>query len=135
MGNPEWAQEEIFKDRIARGQNADALKALMGDWLAGWKVQDLYRTAQKNRIPFAPINTMRDLYESEHLRERGFFTELDQPGVGRLRLPGMPSRYGNSHWALRRPAPHLGEHSEEILCGELGLSRDQVNALNQKRAG
>src|ERR1700688_1623385 len=65
MGNPEWASEELFKDRIARGQNQDALKALMGEWLSQWKVQDLYREAQKRRIPFAPINTMRDLYESE----------------------------------------------------------------------
>ena len=49
MGNPEWASEDLFKDRIARGQNQDALKALMGEWLSQWKVQDLYREAQKRR--------------------------------------------------------------------------------------
>jgi crotonobetainyl-CoA:carnitine CoA-transferase CaiB-like acyl-CoA transferase len=78
-------------------------------------MQNLYRTAQEHRIPFAPINTMRSLYESEHLRERQFFVELEQPGLGRLRLPGMPSRYGNSSWAIRRPAPHLGEHNDEVF--------------------
>ncbi len=117
MGNPEWAGEELFKDRLSRAQNMDALKALMSEWLAGWKVQDLYRAAQEHRIPFAPINTMRSLYESEHLRQRDFFVELDQPEIGKLRVPGMPSRYGNSHWALRRHAPRLGEHNEEIFGG------------------
>ena len=129
MGNPEWASEELFKDRLSRAQNMDALKALMTEWLAGWKVQDLYRAAQEHRIPFAPINTMRSLYESEHLRQRNFFVELDQPGVGKLQLPGMPSRYGNCQWAIRRPAPRLGEHNEEVFCGELGLTTERLSAL------
>ncbi|MBV8356994.1 MAG: CoA transferase [Deltaproteobacteria bacterium] len=131
MGNPEWAGEELFKDRLSRAQNMDALKALMTEWLAGWKVQDLYRAAQEHRIPFAPINTMRSLYESEHLLQRNFFVEVDQTGVGKLRLPGMPSQYGNSHWAIRRTAPRLGEHNEQIFCGELGLTSDRLAALHQ----
>ena len=58
MGNPEWAGEEIFADRLVRGQNLDALKLFMDDWLGAWKVDDLYREAQANRIPFAPVNSM-----------------------------------------------------------------------------
>jgi crotonobetainyl-CoA:carnitine CoA-transferase CaiB-like acyl-CoA transferase len=115
MGNPEWAHEQLFKDRLSRAQNNDALKVLMSDWLASWKVQDLYRAAQEHRIPFAPINTMQSLFASEHLRQRHFFTEFEQPGIGRLRLPGMPSRYSNSCWAIRRPAPRLGEHNREVF--------------------
>jgi crotonobetainyl-CoA:carnitine CoA-transferase CaiB-like acyl-CoA transferase len=133
MGNPEWAGEELFKDRLSRAQNMDALKALMTEWLAGWKVQDLYRAAQEHRIPFAPINTMRSLYESEHLRERNFFVAVEQPGLGELRLPGMPSQYGKINWAIRRLAPRLGEHNEEIFCGELGLAAERLTAL--RRAG
>jgi crotonobetainyl-CoA:carnitine CoA-transferase CaiB-like acyl-CoA transferase len=131
MGNPEWASEELFRDRLSRAQNMDALKALMTEWLAGWKVQDLYRAAQEHRVPFAPINTMRSLYESEHLRERDFFVETDQPNLGKLRLPGMPSKYGNSHWAILRPAPSLGEHNEEVFCGELGVARERLSELHQ----
>ena len=131
MGNPEWAQDDLFKDRLSRGANMDALKALMADWISGWKAQDLYQAAQKNRIPFAPINTMKDLYENPHLRERGFFTQFEQPGVGKLTLPGMPSRYGVTKWSLRRPAPRLGEHADEVFCGELGVAKDRLNALRQ----
>jgi crotonobetainyl-CoA:carnitine CoA-transferase CaiB-like acyl-CoA transferase len=116
MGNPEWANDELFKDRLSRGANMDALKALMSDWIAGWKAQDLYQAAQKNRIPFAPINTMKDLYDNPHLEVRDFFVELDQPGVGKITVPGMPSRYGATKWSLRRPAPRLGEHNAEVLA-------------------
>jgi crotonobetainyl-CoA:carnitine CoA-transferase CaiB-like acyl-CoA transferase len=115
MGNPEWTKEEIFKDRLARGQNMDALKALMTDWLAEWKVADLYREAQGRRIPFAAVNRMEQIYANEHLRERKFFVSFEQPGVGKLTLPGAPSQYGKMHWSLRRPAPRLDEHREEVL--------------------
>ena len=131
MGNPEWAGEELFKDRLSRAQNMDALKALMTEWLAEWKVQDLYRAAQEHRIPFAPINTMRSLYESEHLHQRSFFVEVDQAGIGKLRLPGMPSQYGNSHWAIRRAAPRLGEHNEQVFCSALGLTTERLATMHQ----
>jgi len=131
MGNPEWASEEIFKDRVSRAQNMDALKALMSEWISEWKVTDLYKAAQEARVPFAPVNTMRQMYESDHLKERSFFVPLEQPGMGKLTVPGAPSQYGKIKWSLRRPAPHLGQHTEEVFCGEFGVPRDQLAKLKQ----
>jgi crotonobetainyl-CoA:carnitine CoA-transferase CaiB-like acyl-CoA transferase len=129
MGNPEWAREEIFKDRIARGTNSDALLPLMTGWIAGWKHQELFREGQARGIPFAPVNTMQESYEDEHLRERNFFVTLEQPGIGMIRMPGQPSKYGRTRWALKRPAPRLGEHSEQIFCGELGIPMSRFAEL------
>jgi crotonobetainyl-CoA:carnitine CoA-transferase CaiB-like acyl-CoA transferase len=131
MGNPEWASEDIFKDRVSRAQNMDALKALMTEWIASWKVTDLYKAAQEARIPFAPVNTMQQMYESDHLQERKYFVQFDQPGVGKLTLPGAPSQYGKIKWALRRPAPRLGEQNEEVFCGEFGVPRERLAKLKQ----
>ena len=129
MGNPEWASDDLFKDRLSRGVNQDALKALMSDWISQWKVLDLYQTAQKARIPMAPVSKMQDLFQNPQLLDRGFFATIDQPGVGTLQMPGMPSRYGVTKWELRRPAPALGQHSEEVFCRELGIAADRLNAL------
>jgi benzylsuccinate CoA-transferase BbsE subunit len=101
----------------------------MSEWISNWKAQDLYQAAQKARVPFAPINTMKDLFENPQLLERGFFAEIDQPGIGKLTLPGMPSRYGVTRWSLRRPAPALGQHSEEVFCTELGVTADRLKTL------
>lgn len=131
MGNPEWAHEPLFRDRVVRGQNLDALKALMTDWLAQWKVMDLYKEAQRRRIPVAPVHAMSRLLENEQLRERGYFVEFHQSGMNQIKLPGPPSQYGCAAWALKRPAPHLGEHTEEVLCRELGLSTTQFDALRK----
>jgi crotonobetainyl-CoA:carnitine CoA-transferase CaiB-like acyl-CoA transferase len=114
MGDPEWAHEEVFQDRLARGRNADALYALMQEWISAQKTQELYHEAQRHRIPFAAVNNMEDLYANEHLAERGFFVELEQPGIGKIKLPGAPSKYA-SGWSIGTPAPRLGEHNAELL--------------------
>jgi len=65
MGNPEWAQEDLFKDRFARGQNNDALKALMTEWFSQWKVLDLYK-----RSTAAANSVCDDQYNGAALPER-----------------------------------------------------------------
>ena len=120
MGNPEWAKEEIFKDRIARGSSMDALYALMSEWASGWKVQDMFREGQKRRIPFAPVNCMSDIYADEHLKSRGFFVEMTHPVAGSYHLPSVPFRSRVGRYAVRRPAPRLGEHNAELLASKAG---------------
>ncbi len=132
MGNPEWAQMEIFKDRLARGANQDALKALMTEWASTWKVQDLFREGQKRRVPFAAVNRMDDLYSDPHLRERNFFVKQNQGEAGTFEVPGAPFQSDTTSWSLRRPAPRLGEHTEDVFCNQLGLTRDQLAKLKQR---
>jgi crotonobetainyl-CoA:carnitine CoA-transferase CaiB-like acyl-CoA transferase len=118
MGTPEWAKEEIFKDRIARGANMDALYALMSEWASTWKVRDLFREGQKRRIPFAPVNRMEEISADEHLKSRGFFVEMAHPVAGSYRIPSVPFRSKVGSYALCRPAPRLGEHNRELLAGK-----------------
>ncbi|MGB2855298.1 MAG: CoA transferase, partial [Dehalococcoidia bacterium] len=68
-----------------------------------------------------------------HLSERGFFATTDRDDTGTLKYPGAPYKFSKTPWALNRPAPLLGEHNEEIYCGRLGYSREDLVAL--RRAG
>jgi crotonobetainyl-CoA:carnitine CoA-transferase CaiB-like acyl-CoA transferase len=60
---------------------------------------------------------------------RDFFAEIDHPAAGRLLYPGAPFVMGQTPWSIRRPAPLIGQHNEEILCGELGLTQQEFQAL------
>jgi crotonobetainyl-CoA:carnitine CoA-transferase CaiB-like acyl-CoA transferase len=126
MGNPEWAQEELFKDRLIRGANADALNLFINEWTASWKARDLFLAGQGNRIPFASVNRMQDIYADDQLNSRDYFAEIDYSGIGKLRMPGPPTKYGVGGWAIRNPAPRLGQHNHEILDGELA-PKQQLN--------
>jgi crotonobetainyl-CoA:carnitine CoA-transferase CaiB-like acyl-CoA transferase len=125
MGNPEWAQMELFADRLARGANFDALQVFLQEWCREQSVHELYEAAQQRRIPFAPVSTMGDLLRSPHLRARGFFVTLEHPVAGAVMLPGPPYRLTTTPWALRRPAPCLGQHTAEVLA-EIGLEPADV---------
>ncbi|HXW85673.1 MAG TPA: CoA transferase [Candidatus Binataceae bacterium] len=131
MGNPEWAGEEIFKDRLQRGINWDALKVFLEEWVSQQTVLDLYRKAQARRIPFAPVSTMGVLLSNEHLKARGFFVEIAQPVAGTHRYPGAPLKYAKTPWEIRSPAPTLGQHNAEVFT-QLGVSPAQQAELAGK---
>jgi len=127
MGSPDWANMDLFADRLSRGANWDALKIFLQEWVREQSVRELYEAAQARRVPFAPVSTMGDLLRSEHLAARGFFAELVHPAAGRLRYPGAPYQLGRTPWVLRSPAPLLGEHTAEVL-GKLGIDPRTVVA-------
>jgi len=132
MGNPEWAREEIFSDRVKRGENWEALKIFLEEYVAQHTVLELYKKVQEKRVPFAPVSTMGDLLNSEHLKARGFFVEVNHPVAGRQTYPGAPLKYAATPWKLRMPAPTLGQHNDEIFGKRLGLSAARLAELKRK---
>lgn len=114
MDNPEWASWEIFQGSVERAKNQDVLKMYLDEWFKQWKVQDLFRTGQERRICFAPVHTMSQLGEDEHLRARNFFVDVTHPKAGKLTHLGPPYQLREPWWQIRRPAPQLGEHNTEV---------------------
>jgi crotonobetainyl-CoA:carnitine CoA-transferase CaiB-like acyl-CoA transferase len=121
MGNPEWAGEEIFKDRFIRGTYADALWPLMAEFTRNWNKQELFMAGEARRIPLAPMNRSSDVYADVHLRARNFFGPLPTPDGRTIEIPTVPFKSTGSAWRIGRPAPRLGEHNHEVLSA---LERD-----------
>jgi crotonobetainyl-CoA:carnitine CoA-transferase CaiB-like acyl-CoA transferase len=133
MGNPDWANEELFSDRFKRAENWEALELFLKEYLSEHTVLEVYKAVQQRRVPFAPVSTMGDLLNSEHLKARGFFVEIAQPEAGTHKYPGAPLKYSATPWAIRLPAPVLGQHNEEIYGRRLALAPERIAEL--KRAG
>jgi crotonobetainyl-CoA:carnitine CoA-transferase CaiB-like acyl-CoA transferase len=55
-------------------------------------------------------------------------TEVEQPGLGPVRMLGFPFRLSAGPIGVRRPAPRLGEHTDEVL-EELGLEPTEIKRL------
>ena len=115
MGHPEWASLELFDGFPKRFANADALRIFLQEWIGAWKVDDLFHEGQKRRICFAPVLAMEELARQDHLAARGFFVDVEHPRAGTLKLLGAPYRMREDWWAIRRPAPLLGEHNDELI--------------------
>jgi crotonobetainyl-CoA:carnitine CoA-transferase CaiB-like acyl-CoA transferase len=115
MGNPEWSQQDLFRNAAKRAKNKEALYQHLDAWFQDWKVADLFRAGQEKRICFAPVFDMAQLAEQEQLKARNFFVEVSHPRAGRLTQLGPPYQLGQPWWKIRRPAPLLGEHNAERL--------------------
>ncbi len=115
MGNPEWASWEIFQDPFMRAQNWDVLKPYLDEWMQGWKVEELFKVGQERRICFAPVYSMEQLPQQKQLQERNIFVEVTHPKAGTLTHLGPPYRIKDDWWQIIRPAPLLGEHTQEVL--------------------
>lgn len=91
--------------------------------------QYLYEEAQARRVLAGMVSTPADISVNPQLEARGWWREIEDPGRGKtLRYPGPPWQFEATPATLRRPAPLLGEHNDEIF-GALGLSADEISAL------
>ena len=113
MGKPSWAQAEHFATRDQRGKNGDELKACISTWTARHTVAELFHACQQARVGAAPVLTPAQLEHDAHLQARAYFTRQSQAQAGTLPMPGPPYRLQQPWWALRTPAPLLGEASNE----------------------
>jgi crotonobetainyl-CoA:carnitine CoA-transferase CaiB-like acyl-CoA transferase len=94
---------------------------------------ELYERAVRDRIILCPCSTAGDIVEDAHLGARGIWTQVSQPDIGRsLPFPQPCMRFSEADCGIRRRAPLIGEHNEEIYCGEMGLSRDELRSLTQR---
>jgi crotonobetainyl-CoA:carnitine CoA-transferase CaiB-like acyl-CoA transferase len=111
----------------------EEVDSLLTPWFLERTKKELFELFEKNAIPFAPLYNMADEVNDEHLRERKFFVTVGRDEVGRLKYPGAAYKFSRTPWSLKHPAPTLGEHNEEIYCGRLGYSREDL--VDLRRAG
>jgi crotonobetainyl-CoA:carnitine CoA-transferase CaiB-like acyl-CoA transferase len=129
MGNPEWAESEMFNTFEGRLENSDALEALLIEWLSHFTREEIFQLAQAEHVPSFPVNSPAEVAGNVQYAARGYFVDCAHPGAGRIRMPGAPIRFSRTPWRLGRPAPRLGQHNAEILGGRLGLAPQEVEQI------
>jgi CoA:oxalate CoA-transferase len=122
-----------FRTRKDREARIDEFGAEISRWTAAHSRDEIFRTCQENRVPMGKVNRIDEVGAMEQVRARGFFEEIEHPVAGRRRFPGGPAKFGG-HWPAARRAPLLGEHTKEILTGELGYSDVDLAALAEMGA-
>ena len=133
LGDPEWQHDERLKNRWLAFQHVEALDAFWHPWMAERTKAELMEIFGENHISFQPVHTIGEAAESEHLKAREFWAEIEHPEFDEpVRLPGAPYKLSESPWSIRRRPPLLGEHSAEVLS-EIGVGESELTRL--RRAG
>jgi len=127
LGDPELesARFATNDDRIA---NYTEFRARMEAALARATTAEWVLRMEKAQIAAGPIYEFDEVFDDAQVRHLGMVTEVDQPGLGPTRVLAFPSRASATPATVRRPAPRVGEHTEEVF-NELGLAPDEIARL------
>jgi crotonobetainyl-CoA:carnitine CoA-transferase CaiB-like acyl-CoA transferase len=125
MGNPEWAQLDMFQDMFTRAQNADVIYPMIEEWAMQHGKFEIMERCQAAGCPVTAVFTVEEAAEHPHLRERGYVVELEHPELGKIRSLGPPFKLPESPGGPRKPAPLLGQHNVLVYGHRLGLSADE----------
>ena len=125
LGQPELIQDPRFQDVLDVTYAAD-MDGIFLEWIAGKSKEEVSVEMQSYGAAVTPINTPEDAMKCEHFRERGFWVDIDHPVTGRLTYPGAPIDMSEGGFAIRRPAPLLGQHNEEVYGHLEYLKEDLV---------
>lgn len=102
-------------------------------WVMQRTKREIWEEARAANMMMGPCYSMADLLSDPHFQERGAFSECEHPVMGRVTMTGRPFIMSESPWQMRRAAPLLGQHNQEIL-GELGYSNDDLVRLREAGA-
>ena len=138
LDGAEWAQDAKWRDPRAALQPelVEEFNAQMLPWLLARGKREVWEAARRAKVLCAPLLTVDELFADEHFRERGFWQRAEHAEqgehveLGAFELPGRPFTMPASPWLLRRGAPRLGEHTDEVL-GECGYGASELAALRE----
>ena len=132
-GHPELIDDAQFRTLADRVRNIDATYSKTGEIMATRTTADWLKIFDKSGVPLIVVNRLEDLVNDPHLVATGFWQFQDHPTEGRLRMPKFPVNFGSTPADIRRHAPRLGEHTEEVLR-EAGVSAEAIAALTANGA-
>lgn len=128
IGRADLIEDERFMNNHSRLQHNDELEAIVYEWAGRQDAKQAYEAAGAAGVPIAFVNTIADLVESQQLRARNYFQQIEHPIAGQHIHPGPPFRMSAVDWRPER-APLLGEHNQEVYCDEIGVSRRELARL------
>src|ERR687892_667169 len=110
LAGPEW---ENPKYREAR---SDEVGRAFADFIGQFTAEEFANEAQRRHLAAAPLNTVGQFVSCEQIKAREWLQAIDHPVIGRYSAPGFPMRLSLTPMRIRRPAPLLGQHQNEILA-------------------
>ncbi len=125
---PDWLTDPRFATPAARDSHINERLELTQEVLRTRTTADWLERLEREGVPCAPALTRNDVLDHPQVAASGILVEIEHPTAGRIRQARPAARFAGTPAGLRRGAPELGEHNDEILR-ELGRSDAEIEEL------
>lgn len=131
MGEP--ALVERYPTMTARLERRQEVDSAVQRWVGGLPAAEALARLDAAEVPCSRVASVRDIFENAQVRARGNVQQIPSPLGGLLHMAGVVPRLTVTPGTVRHPGPlKVGQDNEEIYCGRLGLSRDDLAALRDR---
>ena len=117
VGDPDLLNKDVrFQNQETRTRHAEYMGSFLAGHLAGKTNREWLKLLTEADIPASPVNDVEDLFDDPHLNAVKFFSEVEHPTEGMLKVHRFPVSFSKSPASIRRLAPTLGQHTAEVLA-------------------
>jgi len=133
MGRADLIGGVSYGNQQARAENEAELDKLIGAWTATHDAAELEALLERNAVPAVRIYDIADIFKDPHFQAREMLVKLHDPGLGEVTVPGVVPKLSATPGKLVFPGRSVGEDTEAVLSGLLGLTRDQIDGLSRDK--
>lgn len=129
MGHPELIDDPRFATQAARRAHFDELEEIVAEWVRTTTRDELWKVFREVQISGAPIRSLAEVLEDEHLRARDAFVPVEHPQAGTLTMLAPWIRFSETPAELHHAGPAIGEHNRAVYGELLGLDETELAEL------
>jgi len=126
--SPHWLSDPRYASNALRVQHADALQADIEAVFTSHPTAHWVEALDAAALPGGPVYSYQQVFDDPHVKARAMVVEMEHPIMGTIKTFGSPVKSSGELVSIRRAAPWLGQHSEEIVRS-LGIAEDEVKSL------
>jgi crotonobetainyl-CoA:carnitine CoA-transferase CaiB-like acyl-CoA transferase len=127
LDRPEWADDPRFRDAGQRAEHRDLLIGMISEVMAKDSVAAWEARLKAASVPCSPINRIDRAVAEEQVRARDMVVQLELPGLGTMRMAGLPLKFSETPGRLELHPPRLGQHTAEVMR-RLGYTDASIEA-------
>jgi len=133
VGGDELANDPDWAGRKGRRKHRQDADALIDVWLSDKTAEEAMQILLKNRVASGIVKSVDQLLHDTHIAARGMIKEVDQPGVGKLKVIGSPFQHmSGMQYDFNKPAPELGQHNRDVYASILGFDDAKLAQLREQ---
>ena len=132
MDRPDLPLNPDFCTHDQRWRNIDAINAIVGEWIKSKPTAQIRAALDTHQLAYSPVYGPQDILQDAHYAAREAIAEIDVPGIGAIKMPGVFPKLSASPAPPLKPAPLLGADTQAIL-DELAVPADQAAQFRADR--